>query len=61
MSVQYSATSLAEIADHFEMLADQQVTPDRVPRSQREREVLQARAQVWRDAAQLLRNTKMGY
>lgn len=55
----YIATSLNDIAEQFERMADS--IADRAMRTvtQRMRNILAAEANIWRSAAEMLRNTEL--
>ena len=56
-AVRYSAASLAEIADYFETLASDQIGSKRFQSTKRGKDECDARAAVWREAAEILRAT----
>lgn len=55
----YIATSLNDIAAHFERMADNAETRSEYPANPILGYILRAEAQTWRAAAQRLRNTEL--
>lgn len=53
---QNTARDLSDIADTFDMFASDQIASKRWQTTQRERRECDIRADVWRDAANILRN-----
>lgn len=56
---QYTASSLADIAAHFEDLAADQIGMKRFQTTTRNKRECEIRAEVWRDAASILRDTEI--
>jgi hypothetical protein len=54
---QYTAAGLTEIADHFDTLASDQTAAKRWQQTQKSKRECDIRAEVWRDAAEMLRST----
>lgn len=55
----YSAKSLAEVAEHFETLASDQIASKRWQSTKKAKDACDAQASVWREAAEILRNTTL--
>lgn len=53
----YTAASLDEIAQHFEMLASDQLAFVSRAQTKREKDACKIRAEIWQDAANTLRET----
>jgi hypothetical protein len=56
---EYEAENLAEIADYFDTLASDQRSCVRFKSTQRDKAACLTRAEVWADAANIIRNTKL--
>ena len=57
MSAKYTVANLEEIAEAFELFASDQIGCIRMQTTKKAKEMCQERAAVWRDAADLIRNT----
>lgn len=56
----YTATSLIEIAEAFETFASDQIASKRFQQTAKAKAECEIRANVWNDAAQMLRETTLG-
>jgi hypothetical protein len=56
---QYTASGLTEIANHFETLASDQLSSKRWQSTAKAKHECDIRAEIWRDAAEMLRKTQI--
>jgi hypothetical protein len=56
---QYTASSLIDIAETFETLASDQLASKRWQSTAKEKRECDIRAEIWRDAAEMLRETQI--